>query len=376
MSGSILVARILGIDVRIHFSWFLIFAILLYLLADQILPAQYPFWSDQKTLVVAAIAAVLFFASVLAHELAHAVVARIFRMQVSSITLFLLGGVANLRQEPPSAKAEFAMAGVGPLTSLVIGLLGIAVEALATAPALQPVQAIAGYLGPVNIVLAAFNLLPGFPLDGGRVLRSVIWAVRRDRAVASRVAARGGQIVAGLLAVLGVVAFVGRQVPLNGGMLLLIAYFLYSAASATLQQERMGAALGSAKVGQLMTTEFRTATPATLVGALIRDLVLPFNLQAVPVVSGGRVVGLVTVGDLRKVEQEAWAATPVEAVMTALDERSVVAPNDRLATALERFAAQDLPLLPVVEAGLLVGVLYREALLGYVRMREMLGMER
>src|SRR5881396_1912849 len=203
MPGSIRVARIFGIDVRIHVSWLLIFFLVVLSLSDQVFPSRFPQWSNQKSLVVAAITAFLFFGSVLAHELAHSLVARRFKMSVSSITLFLLGGVASLTREPPSAKAEFFMAIAGPATSLVIGAIALetsdlATSALATTPSLQPVEAVAGYLGYVNIAVAVFNLIPGYPLDGGRVLRSAIWGLRNDRTGATRIAARGGQLVAGL----------------------------------------------------------------------------------------------------------------------------------------------------------------------------------
>ena len=242
VSGSILVARILGIDIRIHFSWFLVFGIILLSLSDSVFPSMFPYWSDEKTLIVSAITALLFFASVVAHELAHSVVARLFNMKVSSITLFLLGGVANLAEEPPTAKAEFLMAGAGPLTSLVIGGIGLGIASLGDlvlrgSPSLEPVIAAAGYLGYINVAVALFNLVPGFPLDGGRVLRSAIWAWRKDRAQATRIAARGGQLVAGAL-VLYAVWSVTRNGPI-GLWYLLIAYFLFNAASATLAHERL-----------------------------------------------------------------------------------------------------------------------------------------
>jgi len=241
VSGSILVARILGIDIRIHFSWFLVFGIILLSLSDSVFPSMFPYWSDQKTLLVSAITALLFFASVVAHELAHSVVARLFKMKVSSITLFLLGGVANLAAEPPTAKAELLMAGAGPLTSLLIGGLGLAIAnlggaLLADPPSLEPVVAAAGYLGYINIAVAVFNLVPGFPLDGGRILRSAIWAWRKDRAQATQIAARGGQLVAGALVVYAAWSFI-RSGPI-GLWYVLVAYFLFSAASATLRQER------------------------------------------------------------------------------------------------------------------------------------------
>jgi Zn-dependent protease/CBS domain-containing protein len=377
--GSFRVARILGIDIRIHISWVLIFFLVLLSLADQVFPASYPQWSQQKTFIVSAVAALLFFISVLLHELAHAIVALRFKMSVSSITLFLLGGVANLTKEPPSAKAEFFMASAGPLTSLAIGGLAFVVQQLVTtnldrAPALQPVEGVASYLSFINVAVALFNLVPGFPLDGGRVLRSIIWGLRRDRVAATRIAARGGQLVAGLMVVYGGSRVIAGE-SLSGLWMGLIAYFLYSAATQTLQQERVSAAVGNVRVGQLMTTDFRSAPAGTSIGQLIRDVVLPHNLQAIPVVANDRLVGLVTIADLRKVEQDQWPMTPVDQVMTPASELASVSPDDQLVAALDRFGVGDLPLLPVIDHGSLVGVLFRESVVGYVRMREMLGFD-
>jgi Zn-dependent protease/CBS domain-containing protein len=302
-------------------------------------------------------------------------------MTVSSITLFMLGGVASLTREPPSAKAELFMAAAGPLMSIIIGVASLFIAfgadaAQATAPWLQVVSAVAGYLGPINLIVAAFNLVPGFPLDGGRVLRSAIWGVTKDRTRATRIAGRGGQLFAGLLLAVGLAFVFGigvEQNELQGILYGFIAYFLWNAASSSMQQERLASAVGGATVAPLMTTDFRSTPPGVMVGQLIRDLVLPMNLRAIPVVTGDRLVGLVTIGDLRKVEQDRWAMTPVEEVMTPASDLATVSPDDPLSTALERFGTTDIPLLPVTKDGRLVGVLYREAVIGYVRMQEMVG---
>jgi len=377
MPGSFRIARILGIDVRVHLSWVLIFLLVTFSLADQVFPFTYPTWSQQKTIIVAAITALLFFGSVVVHEFAHALVARRFKMSVSSITLFLLGGVASLTREPPSAKAEFSMAIAGPATSLVIGGLALGLSQLVTnsldsVPSLQPVEAVTGYLGYVNVAVAVFNLIPGFPLDGGRVLRSIIWGLRHDRAPATRIAARGGQVVAGLFAIWAAYrVFTGDP----GGLWMgLIAYFLYGAASQTLQQERVTSAVGGARVAQLMSTDFISVPRGTSIGTLVRDHLLPNNLRAVPVVDAGAFAGLVTINDLRKVEQEQWPTTPISAVMTPASDVPTVAPDEPLAVALDRFGP-DLPLLPVVENGALRGLLHRDSVLGYVRMRETVGFD-
>lgn len=271
------------------------------------------------------------------------------------------------------------MASAGPLTSLAIGGLALVVQQLVTdnivrVPQLQPVEGVARYLGVINVAVALFNLVPGFPLDGGRVLRSIVWGFRRDRAAATRIAARGGQLVAGLMIVYAVWRIIDGEA-WAGLWMGLIAYFLYGAASQSLQQERVTAAVGSVRVGQLMTTEFRSAPAGIAIGQLIRDVVLPNNLQAIPVVSHERLVGVVTIADLRKVEQDQWATTPVDAVMTPVSQLATVSSEDELVVALERFGGGDPPLLAVVDRGSLVGVLYRESVVSYVRMRETLGFD-
>ncbi len=377
VSGSFRIARVLGIDVRVHISWLLIFFLVTLSLADQVFPFTYPAWSQQKTFIVAAITALLFFTSVVLHEFAHALVARRFKMSVSSITLFLLGGVASLTKEPPSAKAEFLMAAAGPATSVVIGALCLGMSQLATDrlgayPGLQPVEAVAGYLGYVNVAVAVFNLIPGFPLDGGRVLRSAIWGLFHDRTRATRIAARGGQAVAGLFVLWGGYRLYSGDA---GGLWIgLIAYFLWGAASQTLDQERMVQAVGTTRVSQLMTTELHSVPSGTSLAALVRDHLLPHNLRAITVTSGDRLAGVVTIGDLRKVEQEQWPMTTVEQVMTPASALAAVTPSDDLVSVLERFGS-DLTLLPVTQDGRLVGLLDRESVLSYIRMREMLGVD-
>jgi len=377
--GSILVARILGIDIRIHLSWLLIFGLVL-LNFERLLPMFRPAWSDEKTLLVAAITAFLFFGSILAHELAHAMVARAFRMPVSSITLFLLGGVANLAKEPPSARAEFLMAVAGPFTSLVLGAVGLGLAQLAADqitvfPLLDPVGIVAGLLGSMNLLIAGFNMIPGFPLDGGRVLRSIVWGLARDRSRATRIAARGGQIVAALLFLGGIARSFTEGDPFSGVWMALIAYFLYTAASSSLEQERIASAVSGVRVGEVMTTSFRAVPPDMTIADVVDQHVLPFNARAVAVVDGARLTGLVTIADLRKVPQRDWSTTPVQTVMTPARELLEVTPTSRLMTAIERFAGSELPALPVVDDGRLVGMLEREAVLSHVRMREMLGLD-
>jgi Zn-dependent protease len=371
---------VFGIEVRIHVSWLIIFGLLLFQLADPNNPAGIPVLRRGEAYAVAAITALLFFASVVTHELAHSLVARSFRMPVTSITLFMLGGVANLAKEPPRALAEFLMAIAGPLTSAAIGVVGIGLAAiidrtLAPSIATDTVAASAQFLGRVNLSLAVFNLIPGFPLDGGRVLRSVVWGVGKDRARATRVAARGGQVVAGLLFVAAVWLFFDQSLAANALWIGLIAYFLFNAASQSLEQERVTAAVAGVSVGTLMSTEFNAVHPRTTLADLAFVHMLPHNARAVAVVDDGRLLGVVTIADLRSVDQQAWPQTRAESVMRPVSRILTVGPGSRLMTAIERFSASDLPVLPVEDDGVLVGMLEREAVGSYVRMREMLGLD-
>ncbi|MEX2046048.1 MAG: site-2 protease family protein [Chloroflexota bacterium] len=371
MPGSLRVARILGIDIRVHFSWILIFLLITFSLASEVLPTG---WSEVKQLAVAAFAALLFFASLLAHELAHALVARASGMTVSSITLFLLGGVANLTTEPRSALAELAMAVSGPLTSFALAGVAYLVQQTA-AGLLDPVIAdtitpVAGYLTFVNLAVGVFNLVPGFPLDGGRVLRSIIWAIRGDRAKATAIAARGGQIVAVAIGLLGLLVLL----VLGDGFglwYLLIAWFLFGMASASIAQERIQAAAAGVRVSQLMTSEPRTARPEMSAAELVRDVMLPFNIAVVPVVSGGRLLGTVGLDELAGIDESARPLIGVAQVMIPAERVATVTPQDDLIVAIERLG--DGALLPVLRDGVLVGALYRDTVSSYLRMRTALG---
>lgn len=371
MGGSFRILRLFGIDINVHLSWLVIFGLVLFDLWSDIFPSQYPFWSDQKTLLVSIVTALLFFGSILAHELSHSLVARRFRMRVSSITLFLLGGVANLRQEPPNAKAEFFMAAAGPAMSVCIGLTGIGLAAIIDAAglhALQTVSAVAGYLGVINLALAGFNLIPGFPLDGGRVLRSAIWAIRRDRPEATRIAARGGQLVSGLFVLWAIVQFTQGSNSLWWWPVL-IAYFLFTAASQSLDQERAGSLASGLRVAALMRTTFAAVPPETSVAAVLREVMLPQDVRAVPVVAGTAFLGLLTAERIHALEHERWAQTPVAEVMDPAATLDALGSEDELLPVLERF--RDAAVLPVLRDGQLVGLLDRETVASYLRMREL-----
>ncbi|HEY6958644.1 MAG TPA: site-2 protease family protein [Candidatus Limnocylindria bacterium] len=373
MSGTFRIARIAGIDIRVHFSWIVIFLLVTFSLASSVLPQD---WSDVKQVAVAVVAALLFFVSVLAHELAHSLVARRFGMSVSSITLFLLGGVANLKQEPPRAAVELLMAIAGPLTSFALGGLAYVTQLAAAnvldARAMETIAPVTSYLTVVNIAVGLFNLVPGFPMDGGRVLRAVIWRMRRDRTAATRIAARGGHVVALGLGLLGAYLLVTGDT--FGLWYFVIAYFLYNLASASLEQEMLEAAAAGVRVADVMSTRFVSAGPDMTIDAAVNEVLLPSRMRVVPVVDGSRLVGLVAIRGLSRIPRERWPVTRVEAVMTPAAGLPVLAPDMPLVTAIERFEAY--PLVPVARDDALVGIVYPETVVLYLRTREALGLTR
>jgi Zn-dependent protease len=373
MSGSFRIARIAGIEIRVHFSWIVIFLLVTFSLASSVLPQD---WSNAKQVTVAVIAALLFFASVLAHELAHSLVARRFGMSVSSITLFLLGGVANLKQEPPRAAIELLMAIAGPLTSFVLGgiayLVQLAGERVLDAATMATIAPVTGYLTLVNIAVGLFNLVPGFPMDGGRVLRAIIWWVRGDRTAATRVAVRGGHVVAIGLGLLGAYLLISGDG--FGLWYFVIAYFLYDMASSSLQEEVLEAAATGVLVRDVMSTRFASARPDMTIDTVVNEVLLPNKLRVVPVVDDARVVGLLAIGALGRIAQERWPLTRADEVMTSAAALPLLDPEMALMTAMERFEKE--PLLPVVRDGALVGIVYPETVVLYLRTREALGLTR
>lgn len=378
MPGSLTIARIFGIQVRIHSSWLFVF--ILVLLTFHSIFGENPFWTEGQRWFAAGVTTLLFFLSVLIHELSHSLVARRFKMPVHSITLFVFGGVANLRREPDDARAEFLMAAVGPATSFALG--GLAWALLTASDALLApgrTRAIAvgifEQIATINVILAVFNLLPGFPLDGGRVLRSVIWGLRRDRRFATRIATWGGQLLAGALALWGVFQLVDRQF-VSGSWSMLIAFFLFNAASASYQQEVFGESLRRLDVGTLMTRAPATVPPDLPIDALVATYVLPLRGRAFPVVVDGRLLGVISVADVRRLPQEEWPRRRVSDLMTPLERLEPLAPSDDARRGLERLLRDDVSLVPVVAGGEIVGLFEREAVFEYLRMREELGLDR
>jgi len=373
MPGSLTIARIFGIKVQVHSSWFLI-AVLVLVTFQGGLPIL---WTEGQRWLAAGAMTLLFFLSVLAHELSHSLVARAFRLRVQSITLFVFGGVANLPREPESPRAEFLMAAVGPVMSFFLaGLFWVTGEAgdvLLAGRTRQVFVGVFSQIALVNLILGVFNLLPGFPLDGGRVLRSIIWGLGRDRRIATRVATLGGQLLAGALVLYGLLQLADES--LIGGMWsILVAIFLYNAAVASYRQETFDDTLRQVDVGSLMTRDLHAVPSDLPIATLVATYVLPLRGRAFPVERAGETVGIVSVEDARRVPREQWPLTPVADVMSPVSSAQAVSPSDSAASGWSILARSGATHLPVIENGRLVGVLERQVLVDYLRMREELGL--
>jgi Zn-dependent protease/CBS domain-containing protein len=370
--NSIRLFTIAGIDVAIHVSWFVIAGLVTWSLAVGFFPTAVPDASAAEYWIFGAIAAALLFASVLAHELAHSFVAKAKGLKVRSITLFLFGGVSNLSGEARRPGAEFQIAIVGPITSF--GVAGVALLVAVSVNGYPPIEATARYLALINAALALFNLVPGFPLDGGRVLRSIIWSATNDLRRATELATATGRVVAWAMMLWGFSRVLGGDV-FGGIWIAAIGWFLDNAAVATLQQTVLETHLRKLKVGDVIRPDSSGAGPSTSVSELIERYVLPGARRAVPIVADGAAVGIVTLADIQNVPLDERPTVTVEEIMTGRDQLVTVSSSTPLQAAIDALASGDYEQVPVVDGGRLVGLLTRADVLRELQIREALDLQ-
>jgi Zn-dependent protease len=386
--GGIRLGRIFGIEVSIDTSWFLIFLLVTLSLALGVFPSLHPEWGAALNWGVGLVASILFFGSVLAHEIAHSLVARRRGIRVNKITLFLFGGVSDIEEEPSSPGTEFLMAGVGPLTSIVLGVIflllglflaqreGFSTENLGESLSrLGVIATLFLWLGPVNILLGIFNLIPGFPLDGGRLLRAVLWAATGNLKKATRWAAFAGQIFGWLFIAIGVAMALGIEVPffgsgLVGGVwLVFIGWFLSSLAVQGYQEVVVESALGKVAVAEIMRRQFPIVRPEIAVEELINEHLIGSENRAFLVMTEEKLLGIVTLADIRKIPRSQWTKARVEQIMTPAEELIAVSPEDKAADALKTLAKEDINQLPVLRDGKPIGLVSRRDILLWLQVR-------
>ncbi len=367
---SFRVLRIAGIDIFINWSWLLALAFITWSLGD-FYHVQFR-WSAGAAYTVGIISAVLLFGTVLLHELAHSLTARSLGLPVNSITLFIFGGVSNLTREPDNPRTEFLVAIAGPLTSLVLaGIFYVLHVALTGLP--QEVAVTLGYLASVNLILGIFNLIPGFPLDGGRVFRSIVWMLTHSLRRATHIASNVGQAIGYLLILAGLVEALVLNQFISGLWLAFIGWYLHNAAGASYQQAVMEGVLRGVDVRDLMDPAPVSVPAWTTIDALVYHHMLNENQRAIPV-SGrdGAFEGLVTLADVRHLPRDQWNTTQVSQIMTPASRLRNVTPGTDLRTAMQILAENSYHQLPVMDEERLVGMLNRGHVLQWLHMREQL----
>lgn len=388
MRGGLRIGRIHGIDLVVDWSWSLVFLLMTWNLTV-LFHQWHPTWTFGGRISLAIAATLLFFGSLIAHELAHSLVAQSYGMKVREIRIFLFGGVANLDREPPTAAAELWMAIVGPLTSLALGVLfiGLAGTALPRVDALSPWETLAGlgplatlffWLGPVNVAVGLFNMFPAFPLDGGRVFRAALWWVTGNLQKATAVAANLGRATGWVFIVAGVAMVFGARLPGIGGSagngiwLAFIGWFLKESARDSAGAQMVYDALQDLRVHDLMRRTGPVVPSNVDVRGLAEGWFLHSGERAFPVVEGERIVGIVSIGDLEKVERAAWAVTPITDIMTPHSALAVVGPDLDAGAALRLLLERSVHQLPVVAKGegdVLVGMLFGSDIMRWVELR-------
>lgn len=361
---SLSLGKIVGIPIGVDYSWFLIFALLTWMLAGSYYPAEFKNWTPLTYWVTGAATAILLFASVLLHELGHSFVALRFNIPVRSITLFLFGGVARLGAEPPSAKAEFLIAIAGPAVSLALAaFLSVMQPAVAT---IEPLWGIAKYLAYMNFALAVFNLIPGFPLDGGRVLRAFIWAATKDMRKATLIAANAGRFFGFLFIFVGVWRmFTGD---FGGGIwIAFIGWFLDSAASGQIQQVAFQGLLTGHSVSQAMNMNCASVPADLTLQQLVDEHVLATGRRCFLVTRGGDTVGLLTIHNIKGVARADWAKTTAVEAMLPLEDMKRISPDTELWSALQLMDRDGVNQLPVMAGSRVAGMLSREDVISYLR---------
>jgi Zn-dependent protease/predicted transcriptional regulator len=362
-ASGLAVGRIAGIEIRVDPSWIIIAALITFSLAGYY-RATLPSIPEGSVWIAALASSLLFFASVLLHELSHSLVARAKGMHVMGITLFIFGGVSRLRGEPAGPKEELQIAIVGPLASFALAALFYGASAVLPAGTLF--YEIAAWLSLVNLTLAVFNLVPGFPLDGGRIFRAAVWAATRDHLKATRLATFAGSVVAYCLIALGALYALGLGQIVAGLWIAFIGWFLLSAARSTLAQTQLKEFLSKLTVSQAMKKGCDPVRPAESVRDLVEGRVLLRGERCFMVSDNGALSGIVTLQEIKGLPKDRWEATPVSEIMVPISELVTARPDAPLVDAVQSMEESGVAQIPVVDEDHLVGVLTREDILRLV----------
>jgi len=371
MRSSIRLGRLFGIEVGLHYSWFIIALLITMSLGSQF-QATHKDWGSNVIWALSILTALLFFVALLAHEMSHALVARTRGLTTKAITLFALGGVAQIEKEPEDAKTEFLVGIVGPLSSAVIGVVSLGVAwalgwRMGSAPE-TPLHAMFVWLGYINLSLAAFNMIPGYPLDGGRILRSILWLSSGDPLRATQRAATVGKAIALLFIAFGIFRFFGGA-GFGGLWIAFIGWFLMQAAAASYSSVALTEGLKGVKVSDIMTSDCETLDGNMNVEQFVENYLLRSGRRCFMVQQNGEITGLVTPHEIKELERPRWPYMTLADVMRSLDQIHTVTPATPVMEALETMGRDDVNQLPVVSGKRLEGIITRANVVQFLHTR-------
>lgn len=370
--GSIELIKIAGVQVEIDYSWIVIAILVWWSLSAGYFPREYPGHSFTSYWTVGGLGTILFFASILGHELSHAALGNRLGENVTRITLFIFGGMAHLTSEPKTAGDEFKIAAIGPVSSLVIAaIFWIIEQALVAAHAPALWVAVFTYLAFINVALAVFNLLPGFPLDGGRILRAILWHFWGDFRRATAAAADWGNTIAWGMIALGALEIFGGEL-IGGIWMILIGLFLRGAANSSYQSVVVEQMLGQAKVADLMIREPVAIDPDLTVGEAIDRYFLHHGHTGYPVMKDGRAMGILSLSHVRECPPDQRGNRRVQDIMVPVSEKVAIAPDANIAAAMHQMAEADAGRLLVLNGDHLDGLITRSQIARYVQVKSML----
>ncbi len=372
MQSDIRIGKIFGVEIFISYSWFFIFGLVTFSLAFGLFPAEFPTHSSGSNMIIALFASALFFASLLFHEMSHSLVANLNNIPIKKITLFIFGGMSHMSEEPKAPGAELKMALAGPASSFVLaGAFYLIFRLMAGAGLRSEYFAAFSWLAQINLFLAIFNLAPGFPLDGGRVVRAVVWRISGNFERATNVAARAGQGVAFVLIGFGVLLFLAGE--LGGLWLVMIGWFLNQSAAGSFRQVMIERTLADVTVADIMSHEVKTVGPKTTLADLVDHYFLRHRFGRFPVLEGEDLRGIVTLHDVKDIARERWPVVTVGEIIEPLTEAEQITPGEPAVQALKQMAKEDIGHLLVFDESRLVGLVTKTDIIALIRIRGELG---
>jgi Zn-dependent protease/CBS domain-containing protein len=363
LKGSWKIVTIMEIPIRVHFSWLIVFGFITWLLSSRYFPQVAPDLPFVSYWISGVLAALLLFASVAFHELAHSYVAKKYKLGIESITLFIFGGVAQLKGDPPHPRAEFWIAIAGPFSSFLLAAFFF----ILTINTAGGAKALFGYVAQINFILGVFNLIPGFPMDGGRVLRSALWGKKNDYFYATQKASSIGRGIALFFIFFGLFSiFTGGP---GGLWLMFIGWFLYSAAQASYQQATLQETLSGIKVKDIMVREMQTIDPSISLDKAVNEYFLRYGYGGFPVIDDGKFLGIITLKEVKNVPREDWGKVKVSAVFVTHDKKWEISPDVDVMKALELMIKEDKGRIVVTEKDKIIGLITRNGIAQYVQIK-------